>query len=201
MLDLSQELIPLIQTLIPGFLMTMTFYWFAEVPKPNQFERTLQALVGTAVIQALIYSIEQFSYWAGSFISLGTWSVAKANLLGIIVGGVSGAILAYCCNKDLIYSAARRLRITTKASTNDITDTYQKLGRLPVVLHFKDERRLMGYVEKFPSNSQNSSFLITQPDWLVEEKIVNCVGTYAMLINSSDVQWVEFLEGEEPEHG
>lgn len=201
MLDLSQELIPLIQTLIPGFLMTMTFYWFAEVPKPNQFERTLQALVGTAVIQTLIHGTEQLAYGIGSYKSFGVWSVATANLLGIMIGGISGVALAFCCNKDLIYSAARKLRITTKASTNDNTDTYQKLGILPVVLHFKDERRLMGYVEKFPSSSQNSSFLITEPDWLVGDEILPCKGTYAMLINSSDVQWVEFLDGKEPENG
>lgn len=41
--DLATKIIPLVQTLIPGFLTAMIFYWLADVKKPGQFERTVQA--------------------------------------------------------------------------------------------------------------------------------------------------------------
>ncbi len=56
--DLATKIIPLVQTLIPGFLTAMIFYWLADVKKPGQFERTVQALIGTGLITMMIAGIE-----------------------------------------------------------------------------------------------------------------------------------------------
>src|SRR5690606_7598262 len=194
MTGLSQEILPLIQTLIPGFLMTMSFYWFAEVPKPSQFERTLQALVGTAVIQALLYALEHGSYLIGHYISFGVWSSTASNVAAMLVGVAAGLYLAYCCNNDLIYSFARKLKLTTKASTEDSIHVYQKYGRSVIVRRVADERRLMGYFGTFPNNKEGGMFLIEQPSWVHSGNVVPCTGAHAMLVHSSDVRWVEFLE-------
>lgn len=195
MLEFSQELLPLIQTLIPGFLMTMVFYWFAEVPEKNQFDRILQALVGTSVIQAIIHGAEQLSYLLGSIFSFGGWSTSMANMAAMLMGVVFGVALAYFCNKDLIYSTARRTGLTTKASTEDSIHIYQSLATSGVVLHLIDGRRLMGHIDTFPNNKQTGFFLISSPSW-VHGEILPCQGTRSILISSSDVQWVEFLEPE-----
>lgn len=191
--EFTNEVIPLIQMLIPGFLMTMTFYWFAEVPKPSQFERTLQALVGTAVIQVLVLGIEFILHWLGTYISVGKWTPTTMNIYTMLMGVGAGLTLAYCCNRDLIYALARRLSLTTKASMEDSIHVYQKLGHAGVVLHLIDERRLMGYIEAFPNNKQTGFFLISNPHW-VHDGMTPCVGTLSMLISSNDVQWVEFLD-------
>jgi len=192
--ELANEVIPLIQRLIPGFLMTMAFYWFAEVPKPSQFERTLQALVGTAVIQVAVIGVERLALWIGFWHSFGEWTATTANVYAMAIGLSSGLLLAYCCNRDLIYSLARRLHLTTKASMEDSIHVYQKLGQSGVVLNFIDGRRLMGYIEAFPNNKESGSFLMSQPCWVTESEIIPCTGTHCMLISNTDVQWVEFLD-------
>lgn len=196
MLEITNDLLPLIQKLIPGFLMTMTFYWFAEVPKPGQFDRTLQALVGTALIQASMLGIQQAAYFIGDHcFSLGPWSNTASDASAILIGGFVGLCLAYFCNNDGIYAVARKLGLTSKASTDDSVHVYQKMGEAVTVLHLKDGKRLMGYLETFPVNKENGTFLLTDPHWVHTGQIVRCTGTYAILITSSDVQWVEFLEG------
>ena len=193
MLDLSGDILPIVQALMLGFLMTMAFYWFAEVPKPNQYERTLQALIGTAVIQLIMVLAQSISLQIGMIYSFGPWSPNLANGVAIFLGGVSGLCLAYWTNNDFIYSLARKLKLTSRAATEDSIYVYQSLGHRGVVLQMVDGRRLMGNIETFPNKKDTGFFLVSNPHW-VHTDFIQCEGTHSMLISSSDVQWVEFLE-------
>lgn len=64
--DLATKIIPLVQMLIPGFITTMIFYWLADVKKPGQFERTIQALIGTGVITLVVSGVELLLKYIGA---------------------------------------------------------------------------------------------------------------------------------------
>lgn len=194
MQDIVNDVLPLIQSLVPGFLMMTVFYWFAEVPKPGQFERTIQALIATAIIQVLINIIESAAHGLGRVYSIGPWSPDAALVFSIVLAFLAGLYLAYLCNQDKIYEIARKLKITSKASVDDASHIYKTLGQCPVVLQLTDGRRLMGFYSIFPNSKQTGSFLIEQPHWLQGEEIIPCETTRAIHITGSDVHWVEFLE-------
>jgi hypothetical protein len=52
---ISQNIINIFQYLLPGFLSAWIFYGFTSYPKPSQFERIIQALIFTLIIQATVY--------------------------------------------------------------------------------------------------------------------------------------------------
>ncbi|MDP9620179.1 hypothetical protein [Stenotrophomonas geniculata] len=62
----------LLTYLLPGFLAAWVFYGLTSHPKPPQFERTVEALVFTFAVQALVTFTEVVLLLAGRCFVLGT---------------------------------------------------------------------------------------------------------------------------------
>ncbi|SUP44184.1 Uncharacterised protein [Vibrio furnissii] len=56
--NLTNDIITLLQYLLPGFVAAWMFYSLTSYPKPSQFERVVQALIFTIFIQAIVVVIE-----------------------------------------------------------------------------------------------------------------------------------------------
>lgn len=194
--ELATKIIPLVQMLIPGFLATMIFYWLADVKKPGQFERTVQALIGTGLITMIVSGIEVLSHYiGGAYFSLGEWTAGVENSWGIGLAVVLGLSLAYASNHDLLYRAARALTLTSRSSYPEWIYAFRKREGKSVVLTFLDGRRLFGYPTVWPTDPKEGHFLITQPCWLSESnQWVEMPGIESYLVANSDVYLVEFLE-------
>ncbi len=190
---LSAEVIPVLQQLMPGFLAMIVFYWFAEIPKPAYFEKILQALISTAIIQVCVSGTESLCYLIGNYINFGVWSEASTSWTAIVYAAFMGGILAYLCNNDIAFSIARKLNLTTRASQSDAIHVYKQMAAHPVIIHFTDGRRMMGYVDAFPNDKQNGIYLISSPQWIDGENPVPSPGTHSYMIQGADVQRVEFL--------
>lgn len=70
----APELIAILQYLLPGFLAAWVFYGFTSFPKPSEFERVIQALIFTFIVQFVVAIEETALIWVGQWISLGHWS-------------------------------------------------------------------------------------------------------------------------------
>ncbi|WP_138763726.1 MULTISPECIES: DUF6338 family protein [Pseudomonas] len=194
--EATKELLPTLQLLLPGFLATIIFYWFADVPKPSQFERILQALVCTPIINLLVGAIGWTLIFTGQFVSVGVWKESNIIYYSICTSLVFGTLLAFACNKDIFFSLARKLKITSKASHSSHIHVFRKYGEVAAVLQLNDGRRIMGYIAAHPSTDPGSFYLLDEPHWLNGSDIFKCEGTASFMINADKVNWVEFTQGE-----
>lgn len=193
----------LVTYLLPGFLAAWIFYGLTSHPKPPQFERTVEALVFTFVVQALVKFTELVLLWLGRCIALGAWTESSALLWGFVFAGLLGAGLALMANKDLFHGVLRRAGFTTR--TSHPSEWYCVLGTRPafVVLQLKDGRRLTGYPKEWPVSPDAGQFYIQMPAWIVEAEapdsgndpvVVELPQLDGILIHATDVQWVEILQ-------
>ena len=194
--DLATKIIPLVQTLVPGFLTTMIFYWLADVKKPGQFERTVQALISTGLITMLVSGIKSVLLYIGEHhFQLGKWTVQVEGVWGIGLATSLGLLLAFASNHDYLYRFGRWLTLTSRSSYPEWIYAFRKREGKSVVLTLLDGRRLFGYPAVWPTEPKDGHFLITQPSWMNENnEWVDTPGIESHLIANSDVYLVEFLE-------
>lgn len=193
--DLATKIIPLVQMLIPGFVTTMIFYWLADVKKPGQFERTVQALIGTGLITIVVSGIEKLLKYLGTFEHL-NWGIWTANVevsWGVLLAILLGLGLAYASNHDYLYNLARKSKLTSRSSYPEWVYAFRKREQKYVVLTLLDGRRLYGYPLVWPTDPKDGYFFITQPCWATEDdEWVVPTGVESYLISNSDVYLVEF---------
>lgn len=72
--QISTEVVALLQYLAPGFLVTWLYFGLTPHEKPSQFERTVQALIYTAVVQALVALEKLIATRIGEWHSYGEWT-------------------------------------------------------------------------------------------------------------------------------
>ena len=143
--DLATKIIPLVQTLVPGFLTTMIFYWLADVKKPGQFERTVQALISTGLITMLVSGIKPVLIYIGEhYFQLGQWTVQVEGVWGIGLATSLGLLLAFASNHDYLYRFGRWLTLTSRSSYPEWIYAFRKREGKSVVLTLLDGRRLFG---------------------------------------------------------
>lgn len=196
--DLATKIIPLVQLLIPGFLTSMIFYWLADVPKPGQFERTIQALIGTGLITMLVSTIRSVVELIGEkYPFFGPWNASATNAWSIGLAVSLGLLLAYLSNHDLLYRAARKLKLTSRASNLEWLYSFKNRDGQWVVLTLRDGRSLYGYPEAWPNSPESGHFLIIHPQWLegLSWTVPPLVESY--LISNADVLAVEFRQHDE----
>lgn len=190
---------PILQTLLPGFLAMVVFYWLADAKKPGQFEQVIQALICTGLIKILVDCISVFAFWVGRWGVLGVWTETVATAWAVVLAIVFGLALAYFSRHDVLYKFARQVGLTAKASVGEWRYAFLRFPDRGVVLNLKDGRRLMGYPLAWPAEPESGHFLMEFPTWVVGDVLEPQHGVTYLLIASSDVQWVEFLEPQEAE--
>ncbi|MCF7507299.1 DUF6338 family protein [Vibrio sp. L3-7] len=193
--NLSNNIIVLLQYLLPGFVAAWMFYSLTSYPKPSQFERIVQALIFTIFIQAIVKSMEI----SVSYLKTQGFDLLLPEQFGL-VGSVTtalvlGFLFVFFANNDYLHGLLRKANITRETSypsewfgafLKDITY---------VVLHLEDERRLYGWPKEWPSEPTSGYFVITDPTWLNEDgSEISIPGVKHILIDANDVKWVEFME-------
>jgi hypothetical protein len=192
--DLATKVLPLVQTLVPGFLMTMIFYWLSESPKPSQFERSIQALIGTAIISLVVTAIKWGLFYLGHhWFVLGEWSNTIETTWAVSLAVVLGFGLSFAANHDTLYQIARDSGLTSRASYREWVYAFRKFPSRGVVLNFLDGRRLFGYPLVWPTDPKDGHFLMQYPAWIVDDDYVDASGVEFLLVSNVDVLFVEFL--------
>ncbi|MBN2160245.1 MAG: hypothetical protein JW807_12680 [Spirochaetes bacterium] len=202
----SKDILILIQYLLPGFVTAWIFYAFTSYIKPSQFERVIQALIYTIIVQAIVYVIQKILYWIGEWEKIqkcvGEWNSSVNLIYSLIIAILLGFLFTYFANNDKFHNLIRRVNITRETSYPSEWFRAFLKNITFIVLHLKDERRIMGWPVEWPSNPKHGHFMLTNASWLDGNKAIKIKGSEYILINNDDVKWVEFLEKTwEKKHG
>ncbi|MBJ7268055.1 DUF6338 family protein [Idiomarina abyssalis] len=192
--NIATDIISLLRYLLPGFLAAWIFYGFTSYPKPSQFERVVQALIFTLIVQTFVYCAKATFTWAGNYFVWGKWSIHSELITSIVVASIMGFVFAYFANTDKFHSLARRIGITRETSfPSEWFGVFSK-NITYVILHLNDERRIYGWPIEWPSEPGKGHFSLQQVSWLDEKGETPISGVDSVLIKSEDVKWVEFMD-------
>ena len=170
---------------MPGFVMAGVFYGLTSRPKPSQFERVVQALVFTFIIQLFVKLTAE-------------WHKFDESLTAFVLALVFGVAWAALTNSNYL---RKKFTGVGAATLMPYPSKWQKIlsGKATyVTLHFNDGRRLYGWPKEWPGDSDLGHFYIMQPAWLQTDKPpIELAAVDGILVNTRDVCWIEFVKLEE----
>lgn len=196
--EISTDAVAFLTFLLPGFAAAWLFYVLTSHPKPPQFERVVEALIFTFVVQALLPVAKSFSLLVGKLVVIGQWGKEAELIASLALSVVLGASLAYLTSNDSFHRWLRSVRLTTR--TSHPSEWYCVFSRTItyVVLHFQDGRRLYGWPKEWPVEAEKGQFYIQEPTWICEdEKVIDMSELEGVLVQAKDVRWVEFVSHRE----
>ncbi|MCY4571248.1 MAG: DUF6338 family protein [Gemmatimonadetes bacterium] len=198
--DLANNTIDVLNFLVPGFVAAGIYYALTAAPKPNTFERIIQALIFTVVIKAITTVGTTYGPLNDE-----TW-LAIGPIGTIAMGIVLGFGFAVLVNWDIPHRWFRQWGMTRETAYP--SDWYTVFatweGRL-VVLHLRNGRRIYGWPKQWPGPEDARLFVIENPQWLGEGESVSA--GEALTVRAEDVEMVQFVSPlpdppqEEPEDG
>ena len=189
----SSEVVGVLTFLLPGFVAATIFYSLTSHPRPGAFDRVVQALIFTAVgnaITILFLSNKMFQNADAEWIR--SWEP----VISILVAVALALMASFAANRDIVHGMLRNLGVTKETSyPSEWYSAFSRHGDCYVVLHLKGQRRLYGWPEEWPSQPESGHFRITEGEWLNDDDRIPATGVAATLIPASEVEMVEFLAG------
>lgn len=190
----STEVVQLLRYLLPGFLAAWVFYGLTSHPKPSEFERVVQALIFTLVVQALVFCEQQIALLIGHVVHIRAWDEHAELLSSVLTAPVLGLCFAYFSNSDRFHAIMRKWKITRETSHPSEWFGVFATKTTFVVLHLNDERRIYGWPTEWPSEPTKGHFSLQQASWLLEDGSERqLTGVDCILIRAEDVKRVEFM--------
>jgi hypothetical protein len=190
----SSDVIAAIYYLLPGFVAAWVFYGLTAHPKASPFERVVQALIFTVIVQALVAIISWAFCSIGRLVSLGVWSQNCALAWSVILAFAVGLLVAWLANKDYLHAMLRKWGITSRTSFPSEWFSAFTWEHRWVVLHLSGGRRLYGWPDEWPDQPNIGHFVINQPEWLLDDgQTAPLYGVDKIVAAAPDVEMVEFL--------
>lgn len=191
---MAENLIQLLQYLLPGFLSAWVFYGFTSFERPSQFERVVQALILTLFVQSIVYLYKTIIFFLSRWISLGVWSDDVELISSVIIAAVLGFVFAFFANSDKFHAFIRWAKISKETSYP--TEWFGEFSKQVtyVVLHLDGERRLYGWPKEWPSSPNKGHFSLMQPSWLDKDKEIPLLEVESILVPADQVCFVEFMK-------
>jgi hypothetical protein len=192
--ELAADTVRLLAYLLPGFVAGWLFYGITSHPKPSQFERMVQALIFTFVIQAFIPVVRWVLFLIGNLIDLGIWDRDSELVTSLFLAVLLGGAIAYFTNTDVLHKVLRHFRLTSR--TSHPSEWYCAFSDhvTYVILHMKNGRRLYGWPKEWPIDPQNGQFYIQVPSWIDDGGVaIDLPELDGVLVQATDVEWVEFM--------
>ena len=152
----SSEAVAVLSFLLPGLVAVATFHMFTSHPKPSEFDRIVQALIFTILVQAFA----ELVLWTGHLFGRETlWSEATEIVISVGIALVLGFVAVFFLNTDTLHRFVRFLRLTRETSYS--SEWYSAFHHNPdcyVVIHLQGQRRLYGWSEEWPSRPTRATF-------------------------------------------
>src|SRR5690606_21073611 len=127
--------------------------------KPIPFERVVQALIFTMVIQVLVIGVAAFVLWLGETVRpIGLWTDNVRLTWSVFLAIGLGLLMASMTNTDRLHQLLRALGITNQTSYPSEWYAAFRQSQGFVVLHLTGERRLYGWPEEWPSTPNVGHF-------------------------------------------
>jgi hypothetical protein len=193
--ETSKDVLSLLTQLMPGFLTAWVVYGLTTYTKPAQFERVVQALIYSFMVNALVVVVEPILLFAGRFVRLGTLDHSAELITSATIAIVLGVLLSFFMTNDAFFSLARRLHLTTR--TPYPSEWYGAFATKPryVTLHLEGKRRILGYPIEWPTEPTSGHFRLINAAWLNDNNSeIPLDGNDSILISATQVEMVEFLK-------
>ena len=165
----SNEILNVLIFLLPGFFSAWIFYNLTAFPKPSEFERIVQAIIFTIIIQGLTVIFRSASFVVGNYCLLGTWTKNVDFACTVIIAIPLGLVFSYFANSDTLHKYLRKMNITSLTSYPTQWFGVFKKSNTYVVLHLKDNRRIYGWPEEWPDSPNEGHFSLAEAEWLTYE--------------------------------
>jgi hypothetical protein len=192
--DISKEIVALLQFLLPGLLAAWVFFGLTSHVKPSQFERVIQALIFTFLVQVILPLFHWVVITLGKVLVLGSWDKTAETISSAAIAVIVGAAVAYLTNTDSLHRWLRSKGFSTRtAHPSEWHNTFSEYQQY-VILHLTDDRRLAGWPRFWPSDSDKGHFFIIQPSWILDNEEQGLDGLEGVLVNVKDVKWIEFVK-------
>ncbi|MBN6152781.1 hypothetical protein JR065_20840 [Xanthomonas sp. AmX2] len=106
--------------------------------------------------------------------------------------------MTICANKDIPHKWLRRWgNLTLRTSYPSEWFCAFSALKKPIVLNFKDGRRLQGWPKEWPVDPMAGQFLLEDPAWIVDDAYLELPQIDSLLIPVDQIEFVEFMkEGE-----
>lgn len=192
--ELAKETVSLLTFLLPGFIVAWVLYALTSHPRPAQAERIIQALIFTLFVKALVLLEQSSLEYIGRWRALGQWSNNSELIASLFTGLSLGLFGSYIVNKDNFHQFLRDKKISSRSSQPSEWCGVLTKYQLFCVLHFKDDRRLYGWPEVWPSDPEKGHFFIVFPVWVHETPNVAMSGVEGILVNVAEIKHIEFVQ-------
>lgn len=188
--DTSESLISVLQYLLPGLVSAWIFYGFTPYDRPEHFERIVQALIFTAVVQAITDSILIFAP------GIPIPSLAVSLLVAVPIGFTAVQI----ANRDTLHRWLRSLRWT--GETSFASEWYRAFDQYSpgyVLVELRDGRQVSGYVLAWASRPSGGHLGLQNVEWLGSEPHVLGAPSAIkeLLIPVEEILMLYFLEADD----
>jgi Family of unknown function (DUF6338) len=200
--ETSKDVLTLLTQLMPGFLTAWVVYGLTTYTKPPQFERVVQALIYSFIVNGVIALLEVILLAVGKVKILGIWDKSSELIASAIIALALGVALSYFMTNDAFFKLARRLSLTTR--TPYPSEWYGAFATTPryLVLHLADGRRLSGYPIEWPTEPTVGHFRMTDAAWLNDDNTeLPLDGDESILVQAKLVEMVELLKDKETQNG
>ena len=150
MVGISGEIASLLAHLLPGFLTAWIFHGLTAHRRNSPFERAVQALIFTAIIQAVVVVMEWLLLQIGQlkWTSFGPWSQDVAFVWSILIAVVLGHLMSLFANKNWYHAVLYKWGVTEKTSYPSEWFSAFHRHKNQILLHLTGGRRLFGWPEE-----------------------------------------------------
>ena len=193
----SSEAVAILSFLLPGLVAVTVFHMFTSHPKPSEFERIVQALIFTILVQA----IAELLLWIGRLLGHDAqWREESEIMVSVGVALILGLIAVSLSNTDMLHRFMRFLRLTKETSyPSELASAFHHNPDCYVVLHLQGQRRLYGWPEEWPSRPAKGHFRIAEGEWLIGDERIPAAGVTTIVVPAKKVDMVEFLKIKPPD--
>lgn len=194
--DLSKDLISVVYSLLPGFVVGWVFYGLTPHPKATPFERIVQALIFTMFVKSVLVLLHAAGDSLGRYASILEWTADLELVLSVVVALVLGLSFSKLMNSGSLHALLSDRGFTRRTSfSSEWYSAFHREKRF-IILHLVGQRRLHGWPEEWPDHPDRGQFLIMQPSWLLDDgSTAPLHGVERFLVQASHVEFVEFLKG------
>lgn len=192
--ELAKDTVALLAFLMPGFLVAWVLYSLTSLPRPIQLERVLQALVFTLFVRVIVFGEQLLLEYVGQWGTLRAWDTNSEMTASLVTALVIGLASAHIVNTDNLHQWLRDKRISNRSSQpSEWCVVFSKYPQY-VTLHYKDDRRLYGWPEVWPSDPEKGHFFIVFPIWLHGSEAMPMPEVEGILVDVRDIKHVEFVK-------
>ncbi len=160
----SSELVSVLYYLLPGFVAAWVFYGLTAHPKLSPFERVVQALIFTAIVQAMTVATKWIMESLGGKVSFGAWTQETGLAWSVLLALFVGLFFSWLADGDRCHRVLRWCNLTSKTSFPSEWFSAFRWEKRWVVLQRSGDRRLYGWPEEWPDHPDSGHFLVDQPE-------------------------------------